>query len=100
MNLFLTVVHHHVTLEKVVFAEAPGAVRTPVGPGPAVDKHVTFQISGSWKTLVTKPALVRFILKKSVFHIFHSTEIIEIDGNVKGRDDELVVFAQYIITGT
>ena len=65
MNLFLTVVHHHVTLEKVVFAEAPGAVRTPVGPGPAVDKHVTFQISGSWKTLVTKPALVRFILKKS-----------------------------------
>ena len=55
------------TLEKVVFAEAPGAVRTPVGPGPAVDKHVTFQISGSWETFVTQPALVRFVLQKA-FH--------------------------------
>ena len=62
MNPFLTVVHHHVALEKVVFAEAPGTVGTPVRPGPAVDEHVTFQISGSWETFVAQPALVGLVL--------------------------------------
>ena len=59
--------HHYVTLQKVMFAEPPGTVGTPVGPGPAVDKHVTFQISGSWKTFVTQTALVRFVLR--IFYI-------------------------------
>ena len=53
------------TLQKVMFTEAPGTVGTPVGPGAAVDKHVTFQISGSWETFVTQPALVGFILEKT-----------------------------------
>ena len=30
MNPFITVVHHHVTLEKVVFAESPRTEGTPV----------------------------------------------------------------------
>ena len=57
--------HHHVTLQKVVLAEPPGTVRTPVRPGPAVDKHVTFQVPGSWEAFVTQAALVRFILENS-----------------------------------
>ena len=48
-----------------MFAEPSSTVRTPVRPGSTVDKHVTFQISGSWETFVTQAALVRFILEKS-----------------------------------
>ena len=62
--------HHHVALQKVVFAEASGAVRTPVRPGAAVDEHVTFQITRSWETFVTQSALVRFVLK-TVIHSLH-----------------------------
>ena len=54
--------HHHVALQKVMFAEPSSTVRTPVRPGPAVDKHVTFQISGSWETFVAQPALVGLVL--------------------------------------
>ena len=64
--------HHHVALQEVVFAEAPGAVRTPVRPGPTVDKHVTFQIARSWETFVAQSALVRFVLEMSVNHSFLS----------------------------
>ena len=47
---------HHVALEEVVLAEAPGAEGASVGPGSAVDEHVTLEVAGRWEALVTNTA--------------------------------------------
>ena len=64
ISSFLTCVHQHVALEKIVFAEASGAERASVRPGSIVDEHVTLEISRSRETFVTYCTLVRFVLNR------------------------------------
>ena len=61
-SIFLTCVQHHVALEEVVLAEAPGAEGASVGPGPAVDEHMTLEVAGRGEALVTNAALVGLVL--------------------------------------
>ena len=71
-----TCVYEHVTLQEILFAESSATEGTSVGPGATVHKHMSFQISRSWKTFVTKTALVRFVLNWEVtylYKVFNST---------------------------